>query len=83
MSLTVGHRHDEQRRWLWIKGLQERARREKRSSGAVLSDLVRQALIGASVEVRTPASSRRGFEPLPHRGRAVSNDLIDQLREDE
>ncbi len=70
--------------------VKERARREKRSAGEVLSDLAREALTG---DVRRAGSYRReevaeaesfyGFEPLPHRGPAVSNELIDRLREDE
>jgi plasmid stability protein len=62
--------------------VRERARRERRSVGEVLSDLARQALTGR--EARTPAETEfHGFRPLPHRGRLVSNDLIDRLREDE
>lgn len=67
-----------------LLAVRERATRERRSMGEVLSDLARQALTGqhrAGVEV-TPEPFH-GFEPFPHRGRAVSNDLIDQLREDE
>ena len=67
-----------------LLAVKERARREHRSAGAVLSDLARQALTGG-----VPASevgereSFYGFEPLPRRGAVVSNDLIDRLREDE
>lgn len=64
--------------------VQERARREKRTAGQVLSDLARQALTG---QIRGPeddsGAGRHGFAPLPHRGAAVSNALIDHLREDE
>ncbi len=66
-----------------LLAVQERARREKRSAGQVLSDLARQALTsqhGLNVDRGT---SRHGFQPLPRRGRAVSNALIDRLREDE
>lgn len=66
-----------------LVAVQERARREKRSSGEVVTDLVRQALIGPPVATPSRTSSRHGFEPLPHRGKVVSNDLIDRLREDE
>lgn len=70
--------------------VKERARRERRSAGAVLSDLAREALTGGygagprqgTGEV-AEAESFYGFEPLPHRGPAVSNELIDRLREDE
>lgn len=62
--------------------VRERARRERRSVGEVLSDLARQALTGR--EPAAPVEAEfHGFRPLPHRGRLVSNDLIDQLREDE
>ena len=64
--------------------VKERARREKRSAGEVLSDLARRALTG---QTETPETRRSasfyGFAPLPHRGDAVSNDLIDRLREEE
>lgn len=63
-----------------LLAVKERARREKRSAGEVLSDLARQALTG-----QLPDSPREqhGFAPLPPRGAAVSNALIDRLREDE
>lgn len=70
--------------------VKERARRERRSVGEVVSDLAREALTGrpgkpghrGAGEVAEPESFY-GFEPLPHRGPAVSNELIDRLREDE
>jgi plasmid stability protein len=64
--------------------VRERARRERRSVGEVLSDLARQALTGREPAAAAPAGAEfHGFRPLPHRGKLVSNDLIDQLREDE
>jgi hypothetical protein len=64
--------------------VKERARREKRSIGDVLSDLARQALTSQRPEVEeSAAESFYGFEPFPHRGNAVSNMLIDQLRDEE
>lgn len=66
-----------------LLAVKERARREKRSAGDVLSDLARQALAG---QHRAPAARSiefHGFRPLPSRGGTVSNALIDQLREDE
>jgi hypothetical protein len=62
--------------------VRERARRERRSVGEVLSDLARQALTGREA-ISSGDGDLHGFRPLPHRGRLVSNDLIDQLREDE
>ena len=69
--------------------VKEQARRERRSAGEVISDLLRQALTRQD-EADTPAPSderearlrARGFRPLPRRGAVVTNDLVNQLRED-
>lgn len=63
--------------------VQERARREKRSTGQVLSELARQALTRSGHPTEARSGPHHGFQPLPHRGAAVSNALIDQLRDDE
>ncbi|MEX0659337.1 MAG: hypothetical protein WD080_09415 [Egibacteraceae bacterium] len=67
-----------------LLAVKERARRERRAVGEVLSDLARQALTRSGAD-RLAGETRGfyGFEPLPSRGPAVSNALIDQLREDE
>jgi hypothetical protein len=65
-----------------LVAVRERARRERRTAGEVLSDLARQALTGGHRSAE-PAPGRHGFSPLPRRGPAVSNALIDRLREDE
>jgi hypothetical protein len=67
-----------------LLAVKERARRERRSAGEVISDLARQALqtrrhVGEIAET----GGFYGFEPLPHRGPAVSNELIDRLRGDD
>jgi plasmid stabilization system protein ParE len=66
-----------------LLAVKERARREHRTAGEVLSDLARQALIGSTRPTTHSNRSRHGFRPLPHRGPPVTNALIDQLREDE
>lgn len=64
--------------------VQDRARREKRTAGQVLSDLARQALTGQDRQTEEDrGTERHGFQPLPHRGAAISNALIDRLREEE
>jgi hypothetical protein len=67
-----------------LLAVKERARRENRTVGQVLSDLARRALTGqlpgSGAEQPVPF---HGFAPLPHRGDAVSNAIIDRLREDE
>lgn len=67
-----------------LLAVRERARREKRTAGQVLTDLARKALTGQVTPADDASVPRRnGFTPLPHRGPAVSNALIDALREDE
>ncbi len=67
-----------------LLAVKDRARREHRSVGEVLSDLARQALTGAAPAGNsTQAVSFHGFEPLPHRGVTISNELINRLREEE
>jgi hypothetical protein len=64
--------------------VKERARREKRSAGEVLSELARQGLMcGPAAGVVADEGSFFGFEPLPRRGPALSNEIVDRLREDE
>lgn len=65
-----------------LHAAKERARREGRSAGDVLSDLAREALNGRHRET-APSASFHGFEPFPHRGAAISNALIDALRDDD
>lgn len=60
----------------------ERARREKRTTGDVLSDLAREALTGRH-HPRPAAATFHGFEPFPPRGPAVSNSLVDDLRDED
>jgi hypothetical protein len=64
-----------------LAAARERAAREGRTLGEVLSALARLGLTA-----RSAASSDRethGFRPLPPRGGPVTNALIDRLREDE
>ncbi len=64
-----------------LLAVKDRARRERRSVGAVLSELARQALTARQPE--PPGEEFHGFRPLPPRGGPVSNAMIDLLREDE
>ena len=66
----------------------EAARRQKTSLGAVISDLARRSLVQPhSVAPRRSAAprgrlARLGVQPLPKRGGVVSNETINQLRDD-
>ncbi|MFQ5528372.1 MAG: CopG family transcriptional regulator [Thermoanaerobaculia bacterium] len=67
-----------------LLAVKELARREGRSAGEVLSDLARQALTRGQTQGEiAEGGAFYGFEPLPRRGPAISNQLIDRLREDE
>lgn len=64
--------------------VKERARREKRSVGEILSEVAREALTHRHrVSGASTPDSFYGFDPLPRRGKTVSNELIDRLREED
>lgn len=65
-----------------LQAAKERARREKKTTGQVLSELARQALNAppATSTARQPKAVH-GFRPFPKRGGIVTNALIDKLRE--
>ncbi len=66
-----------------LLAVKDRARRENRSAGEVLSELARQALTSSNTARQQEGGTGFfGFEPLPPRGMPVSNALVDQLRED-
>ena len=66
----------------------ETARRNKLSIGAVISDLARRTLTAQSTpqgrrrETRHAGLAKLGIEPLPRRGGVVTNEIINQLRDD-
>ena len=68
-----------------LHAAKERARREKKTTGEVISDLARCALTSppaSASTVRRPGASH-GFRPFPKRGGLVTNELIDRLRDDD
>jgi hypothetical protein len=67
-----------------LQAAKERARREKKSTGAVISELARSALTAPppALEAKEPKATH-GFRPFAKRGRVVSNELIDKLREED
>ena len=67
-----------------LLAVKERARRENRTAGQVLSDLARLALTQQmAAEPRNDSTTFLGFEPFEHRGPAVSNAYVDRLRDEE
>lgn len=71
-----------------LMAARETARRNKLSIGAVISDLARRTLTAQSTdrgrrrETRHPGLAKLGIEPLPRRGGVVTNEIINQLRDD-
>jgi hypothetical protein len=67
-----------------LAAAKELARRERRTIGEVVSDLLRRALTAPSgpSAVREPKAVH-GVTPFPRRGGVVTNDLIDQLRRED
>ena len=62
----------------------ELARREKKTAGAVISELARQALNGAPTTLTTlEPKPLHGFRPFPRRGGIVTNETIKKLRDDD
>jgi len=70
-----------------LAAAKELSRQQGRTAGAVVSSLLRQALTGDGPAA--PASRTRarpavaGFRPFAPRGKPVTNDLIDTLRDAE
>lgn len=67
-----------------LQAAKERARREKKTVGEVISELARSALT-APPQARAARAPKAvyGFRPFPKRGGIVTNELIDTLREDD
>lgn len=72
-----------------LQAAKERARRENKTTGDVISELARAALnaplptrANTKLSVREPAAVY-GFRPFPKRGGIVTNELIDKLAEDD
>jgi hypothetical protein len=59
----------------------ELAKRQKRTTGQVISDLVRQAL-QAPMTAPGGETPVLGFRPFPARGAIITNEIVDKLREE-
>ena len=65
-----------------LRAAKEHARREKKTAGAVISELARRALTAPPRAVHEP-KALHGFRPFPRRGGIVTNEQIDKLREED
>lgn len=64
----------------------ERAKREHKTIGEVISELARRALTAAPTHKALQAEQPKavyGLRPFPSRGNIVTNEAIDKLREDD
>lgn len=67
-----------------LQAAKERARRENKTAGEVISELARSALTAAPVAPRaSEPRAHYGLRPFPKRGGIVTNELIDRLREED
>jgi hypothetical protein len=65
-----------------LRAAKELAHRERKTAGAVISELARRALTSTPASPRA-AKAVRGFRPFPRRGGIVTNEQIDRLREED
>jgi hypothetical protein len=61
----------------------ERARRENKTAGEVVSELLREALTAPRPSAVREPKAVYGFKPFARRGGIVTNELIDQLRNED
>jgi hypothetical protein len=66
-----------------LQAAKERARRERKTAGQVVSELLRQALTAPQPAAVREPKAVHGFKPFARRGGVITNDLIDQLRHDD
>jgi hypothetical protein len=68
-----------------LQAAKERAQREKKTIGEVISELARRALTTPQEPPLTVRESKAvyGLRPFARRGGIVTNELIDKLREDD
>ena len=69
-----------------LAAVKELARRERKTAGALVSELVRRALAGPMEQPslqEPPPTYVPGFRPFPSRGGLLTNQAIDRLRDEE
>ena len=67
-----------------LQASKERAQREKKTIGEVISDLARRGLTAAQgLPCTKEPKAVYGLRPFAPRGGIVTNELIDKLREDD
>ena len=67
-----------------LQAAKELAKKQHKTAGEIVSELLREAFnsrANAVLQVKEPESVY-GFEPFPSRGGIVTNELIDELKDD-
>jgi len=69
-----------------LMAAKERARREKKTAGKLISQLLREAMTrpaaGGAATVGEP-EAHYGFQPFSSRGTVVSEELVNRLRDED
>jgi hypothetical protein len=67
-----------------LQAAKERARRERKTTGEIISELARRALTAPQepLSVKEPTAVH-GLKPFARRGGIVTNELIDKLRDED
>lgn len=63
--------------------VKERARHEKRTAGAVLSEMARRGITAPTQPETEEPVYRNGFRLFPKRGGIVTNELVNRIRDEE
>jgi hypothetical protein len=66
-----------------LAAARDRARRERKTIGEVVSELARSALTNPVATSARAPKAVYGLRPFAKRGVVVTNDLVDKLREDD
>ena len=66
-----------------LAAAKELARQQNVAVGKVISRLVREALTGREPRAQETDRAVAGFRPFPPRGKIVTNEQIDKLRDEE
>ncbi len=65
-----------------LAAAKELARRQRKTAGKLASELMREALQNRAKEAATVAKGRHGFRPIPAGRSPVSNELVNEMRDE-
>ena len=65
-----------------LSAAKELARRQRKTAGKLASELMREALRNRAKRTSTASKGRHGFRPIPAGRSPVSNELVNDLRDE-